>query len=283
MGFFFFLPAPHMQPGADLGALKAEVQQILSLARRSQHRELMEFGQYVERLISQLFSALEGHQLAGNTQIVKDLEELHKTLYSISQRISNMGKPGDLMSFTRRIRFPDEDPVSQMRRQLNDALEVFKLGAFFSLLSNNSKPPTTSHTTGTLGPDPPYTYKPSLPLSHNQPGAQECSVPHTTHSVQHDRPFDSHCHNQPCKKEAKRIVKPSGLCADDGEIVTASMNVERCRRLLQQNHSPTQVMKLAAALSCLVASLAKAGRTLEALDASQESAELYKTLAPKGV
>ncbi|KAH7322309.1 hypothetical protein B0J17DRAFT_772730 [Rhizoctonia solani] len=283
-GLFFFLAPSPTHTDSDLGSLKTDVQQIVSSARRSQHRELMEFGEYVEKLISQLLSALENDQLARQAHIAKALQELHKTLHAISQRVLRIGKSGEWMSLTRHIRFPEEDPVRRMRRQLDDALKEFKFGALVDLLSNGSNPPAAAHATEASKPNlPAWTQTPSFPPFHDRSSAQGRSVSHTMHPVRHDASLSPYLDDHPGMQGAKPITSIGGSGPDSGEITIAFMNVERCRQSLRHTRSPTQVMKLAAALHHLSASLAKAGRTREALEASQESAGHYRSLAEKGV
>ncbi|KAJ1305725.1 hypothetical protein OPQ81_010459 [Rhizoctonia solani] len=85
-------------------------------------------------------------------------------------------------------------------------------------------------------------------------------------------------HVRPARRHSPVVAVTRDIIVREGEIPAAFMNVEHLRRSLHYSPSPNKMMKLAAALSHLSDLLDKADRAQEALKASQESAELYRTL-----
>ncbi|KDN47248.1 hypothetical protein RSAG8_03727, partial [Rhizoctonia solani AG-8 WAC10335] len=202
--------------------------------------------------------------------------------YSILQRISSIHNAGGLRS-RRQIRFPDEDYISQMRQQLHDALSAFQFGAFLELLSKDSNP-----RAGSTVADPPkarqsQTPEPSDPPSPEHSYLQGRQATQIAELAQDDRSLHpgpkSQSHTQRAKRQPTPAAADRNSSSETGEIPVAFMHVERCRRSLRHSHSPGRTMELASALGRLSVLLGEAGRTREALEASQESAELYRSLA----
>ncbi|KEP46816.1 putative transmembrane protein [Rhizoctonia solani 123E] len=252
-----FLIPPIVNPKLTLSTLRADVRQIVGLTRKSQHQELIEFGEYVDRLVQQLVLALENDQVAGQANVVKNLEELQKTLLSILQRISRIHGAG-----------------GQMRQQLHDALSAFQFVAVLGLLAKDANP----RTGGTVA-DPPEQYQSQTP-EPSRPQPRQSRQPAKPN--QDDRFLHPHPTTQPYTPRTKpQPIAPTATPSspETGEISIAFMNVERCRRSLRHSHSPNRIMELASALGQLSVLLEQAGRTCEALEASQESAERYRSLA----
>ncbi|CAE6478749.1 unnamed protein product [Rhizoctonia solani] len=268
-----FLIPPIVNPKLTLSTLRADVRQIVGLTRQSQHQELIEFGEYVDRLVQQLVLALENDQVAGQADVVKNLEELQKTLLSILQRISRIHGAGGLAS-RRHIRFPADDYIRQMRQQLHDALSAFQFVAVLGLLAKDANP-----RTGDTVADPP---KPCLPQAAEPSRPQPRQSCQPVKPTQDDRFLHPHPTTQPYTPRTKpQPITPTATPSspETGEISIVFMNVERCRRSLRHSHSPNRIMELASALGQLSVLLEQAGRTCEALEASQESAERYRSLA----
>ncbi|CUA77808.1 hypothetical protein RSOLAG22IIIB_12845 [Rhizoctonia solani] len=265
-----FIMPPTANPNPTVGKLRTD---------KSQHRELIEFGEYVDRLVQQLVLALGNDQVARQANVVENLEALQKILLSILQRISNINDAGGLTS-RRHILFPEEDYISQMRQQLDDALSAFQFGAVLRLLSEGQNPRVGSTATNQPKPRQSETPKPchSPSPEHSRQVAQPAKPIQDNHSIH------PHLDAQPSTQRAK--PQPTPLTAhrsssETGEISLAFMDVERCRNLLRHSHSPSRTVKLANALWQLSILLGEAGRTLEALEASQEAAELYRSIAEK--
>ncbi|CAE6469312.1 hypothetical protein ACGC1H_000046 [Rhizoctonia solani] len=275
-----FLIPPIVNPKSTLSTLRTDVRQIVGLTRKSQHRELIEFGEYVDRLVQQLVLIMENDQVARQANVVKNLEELQKTLLSILQRISRIHGAGGLTS-RRHIRFPEEDYISQMRQELHNALSVFQFVAVLELLAKDANP----HTGGTVA-DPPKPYQPQT-TNPSDPSPepsrlQPCQCPQPAKPIQDDRFPHPHPTTQPYIPRVNPQATPPTTTRgtpETGEISNAFVNVERCRRSLRHSHSPIRVMELASALGQLSVLLERGGRTREALEASQGSAELYRSLA----
>ncbi|KAG8739544.1 hypothetical protein FRC11_000656, partial [Ceratobasidium sp. 423] len=174
-------------------------------------------------------------------------------------------------------------------QRLDDAWNVFQLAAFVKLLEDPNPP-----TGGTAMVDAPEPDQPQTPTPCNPPNALVHSRPYTERSQtsQTGGPLlnvplpplrSKHRDVQPNIQRARPRHAPVAVAPSSGprggEIIVAFSNVERRRRSLRHNCSPIKMMELATALGRLSALLVKAGRIREALDASQESAELYRTLA----
>ncbi|CAE7225932.1 unnamed protein product [Rhizoctonia solani] len=250
--------------------------------QKSQYRELIEFGEYVDRLVQQSVSALESDQLIRQANVVKSLEDLQKTLYSILQRISAINDSGGLKS-RRHILSPDEDYIGQMRRQLDDALNAFQFGAFLEMLKS---PPGAGGTA--MDPSKfcqPQTPQPSDPLAPMCSCQLPQQVPQGPQPPQDNRVHRPRPNEQIHPRRAIHHHPPIAVAQapepQNDEITIAFMSVERCRPSFRHSPSYTSTMRLATALGQLSEALGKAGRVREAFEASKESAELYRSLSDK--
>ncbi|CAE6467565.1 unnamed protein product [Rhizoctonia solani] len=267
---------------STLDLLIKDVQEIIELTRASKRQELLEFGEYVDRMVRQLGMALQNERLAKQPSVMKNLEELQKTLHQISGQIVSIKASGGLFSRTRYILLPEEDHISRMRQQLNDALSAFQFSALVELLARSPNPPSGGAAAGSE-PNLPQTRDPSYPPTRDHPRTTRRQPPQPIQLVQDGRSPSPRSDTNPSTRGARppltsaTITRTSG--PEDGEILAAVMNVERCRHSLQHNCAPNKKLELAAALDRLTGLLAKAGRTGEALSSSQEAAELYKYIA----
>ncbi|KAJ1305724.1 hypothetical protein OPQ81_010458 [Rhizoctonia solani] len=281
---FFTFVIPHtVQLNSMLDVLMKDVLEIVGLTQASRHLELVEFGKYVEKITDQLIAALRNGQLAQHPNVLKNLEHLQKTLYTISCQISYINGSGGLGSRIRHVLFPEEDHIPRMRQRLNDALSVFHFGAAIGLLATfPNQPAGTIHVSGPGQPQPP---DPSRPPAHERPRTQGYQAARTAEPFEDGYAFSPSLNTQSYTQGAGppgTFIPGAGKASPaDAEISIAFMNVERLRRSLRHSRSQIQTMELAAALGRLSDLLAKAGRTREALEISQESAGLYKSLAKR--
>ncbi|CAE6371053.1 unnamed protein product [Rhizoctonia solani] len=274
-----FIIPPSANPNPTLRTLRTDVRHIVGLTRKSQHRELIEFGEYVDRLVQQLVLALGNDQVARQANVVENLEALQKILLSILRRISNINDAGGLAS-RRHILFPEEDYISQMRQQLDDALSAFQFSAVLRLLSEGP-----NLRVGSAATDPPKPRQLNPPERCHSPSPEHPrQVVQPVKPIQDNHSTQPHLNAQSSTQRAK--PRPTPLAAhrsssETGEISLAFMEVERCRGLLRHSHSPSRTIELANALWRLCVLLGQAGRTEEALEASQKAAELYRSIAEK--
>ncbi|CAE6502628.1 unnamed protein product [Rhizoctonia solani] len=275
-----FMAPPMVHLNSMLDLLMKDVREIVGLARTAKHQQLMEFGEYVDRVVNRLVSVLQNDQVTHQTNILKNLEELQRTLHAILCQISYLAVSEGLVARTRHILFPEEDQICQMRQRLDDSLRVFQFGALIELLAQDPNQPT-GPAAGVRDPNyaqaPDYSNIPSgQHRTHRRRALQ--AVEQAQDSVLPSPLPDS----RPCTPGARPPGRSAGLATgcspDEGKIPAAFMIVERCRRSLQHCCSPTQKKELAAALDGLAILLDRAGRTGEALAASRESTELNRSL-----
>ncbi|CAE6502633.1 unnamed protein product [Rhizoctonia solani] len=266
-----------------LGMMMKDVLDILRLTQNSD-QGLMDFGKYVDRRIRQLVLMFQNGQLPREPNVLKDLEELQWTLHTISYQISYISNSGGLGPYGRYTDYAEQALINRMRQRLNDSLGVFRLDALIELLANSPNPSTIE-----IRECPYQDHSEPMNTRSTPAGVSESSVsqipepskppvqelPRTQGQKRQATRFDLDIPSQHTST-VDRSPSPKG-----GEILMGFMNVERCRRSLRHNRSPTQTMKLAAALGRLAVLLDKAGRISEALAASQESADLYKSLAER--
>ncbi|CAE6431487.1 unnamed protein product [Rhizoctonia solani] len=263
------------------------VQEIMGITEKSKLREFVDFGRCVQKMASRVVSALQNNRFAQQADVRKSLEEFHQTIHSISRQLSYIN-PGGLTYRIRCLLLLEDDHISRMRQQLDDAWTVFQIAAFVKLLEDPNSP-TGGTVVDVSGPGQTHT-----PIPHRSSNAPSQDLPYTQRN-QGSRArglllnvcpsfsgFEDH-EAQPNMQRAEprytHVAVARSSDPEDGEITVVFLNVERRRRSLQHDRSPIKTMQLAAALDCLSALLAKAGRIREALEASQESAELYRTLA----
>ncbi|KAG8682118.1 hypothetical protein FRC11_000229 [Ceratobasidium sp. 423] len=267
---------------STLDMLMIDVVEIMELSQASKRQELLEFGEYVDRMVRQLGLALQNERLARRPNVMNNLGELRRTLHQISEQIATIKSSGGLISRTRHILLPEEDHVSRMRQRLNDALSAFQFGALVELLAKNPNPPPGGTAAGPE-PNPPRIHNRSNPSASDLPHTHRRQSPRPTRLAQEGRSSSP----RPDTNSSIRGTRPPLTSAtisrssgpEDGEILVATMNVERCRHSVQQTCSRNKKLELATALDHLTGLLAKAGQTGEALASSQEAAELYKYLA----
>ncbi|KAG8761797.1 hypothetical protein FRC11_013008 [Ceratobasidium sp. 423] len=304
-----FVVPPTVHPKSMLDMLMEDVRELVGLTRNSKRQELTEFGEYVDRMVCQLIRALQDDQLMQKPNIVKNLEAFRRTLHMILCQISDFEASRGLRARARRILFTEQVDTDRMRQRLNDSLSAFQFGALLALLANGPDSPIggvveykQSHHDES-NPMNVLSVVVDTPESgqYQTPGPSDSSAEEHLHTKSQwrrtsrmieqvqdsDLPYscpDTHSYSTHSYTRVSRnphscapVARSSG--PEDGKIPAAFMNVERYRRSLQHNRSPIQKLKLAAALDHLSPLLDKAGRTREALEASQESTELYKSLA----
>ncbi|CAE7074752.1 unnamed protein product [Rhizoctonia solani] len=276
--------APPIVPlGILLELLTKGVKEILGATRRSKNQELADFGKYVNNMINQLVSVLPNSPVAQQDHVRVTLDELYSTLCSISGQIAQINASG-LLSNVRRLIMSEEDPIPRMRQQLEDALRVFWFAASLDLLLKIPIPFTNSPGVNALEPNEPkipesfdFSHPPvcDCPPQAEQPSrAVEALQGALTIRLNAPRPRSHIQRTGP--QDTPAFAKPEA-----GELTVAFMNVESKRRLYQSNRASVRMAELAAAIGRLSDLLERAGRTREAYEASQESAELYRTLAEK--
>ncbi|KAH7322307.1 hypothetical protein B0J17DRAFT_245836 [Rhizoctonia solani] len=180
-----------------------------------------------------------------------------------------------MVSGIRHILYPEEDQIPRMRQRLDDALKVFEFGAFIELLS---RPPNPSTGPAASRSEPDQTHGSS---GHHRPCGQGRQTSQTVGQARGYRTRPPPLRLAGSHPAAATMAQNKRM--EDGELVAEGENVKRLRHSIQHDHSTIKMMELATALGRLSNLLAKAGRTSDALEASQESAELYRTLAEKGV
>ncbi|CAE6507433.1 unnamed protein product [Rhizoctonia solani] len=176
-----------------------------------------------------------------------------------------------------------------MRQQLDDALDLFHFAASMDLAMNASNPPSTSLIINTPNPGRPRVRHP-----FDSSRVPVCDLP--SQETVYPRVVEP-SRNAPLSAQPERSLAPpdiqraSSRCAPiailpapvptPGEIAAAYMNVDSQRRSFRRNPSPARTLQLATALERQATLMKNAGRTREALEASQEAAKLYETLAER--
>ncbi|CAE6497047.1 unnamed protein product [Rhizoctonia solani] len=280
--------APPIVPlSSVLGNLVERTREVLAATQKSKSQELMDFGKHANNMVNILVSAVQNNQLAQHSNIRATLNELHKTLCTISSQIVEANS-GGMLSDLRRVALAEEVSITRMRQQLDDALDLFHFAASINLAMKVPNPPPTGLviTTPTCRPRVRHPFdSPRVPVCDRPP--QETvsyrvvepsrNVPHSTQPERSLALLDI----QRASSRHTPITTLPALIPTPSEIVAAGMNVDSQRRSFRHNPSPAQTLRLATALERQSTLMKNAGRTREALEASQESVELYKTLAER--
>ncbi|KEP48484.1 hypothetical protein V565_123430 [Rhizoctonia solani 123E] len=279
--FLPFVGLPMTSLSSVFGGLIEGVQQIVGITRKSRRQELVDFGEYVDSMVSQLVSALRNDQVVQDDTVIRNLEELQKVLDSISRQISR-NHSGGWLSRIRRLLFPDESDILRMRRQLDDALRLFQLAASIRLLLET--PRVSASVAVPDAPNQPQALNPSDSTSipvHHHPRAHGSQVEQArgTPQLSPQSEYPTPPHTQPATPRRPPVVVARSSDLEAGKITAAFMNVKSRRHSFQYSRTPIKKMELAIALGHLSILLAQAGRALEALEASQESAEIFRTIA----
>ncbi|CAE7160677.1 unnamed protein product [Rhizoctonia solani] len=283
--------APPVVPLCSLLELLMKgVGEIAGATRRSKSQELADFGKYVNNMVNQLVSVLPNSPVAQQSHVRLTLDELYRTLCSISNQITSIINSSGLLCgrYLRRLITSEEDPILRMRRQLEDALQVFWFAASLELLLKVPAPFNNKPISDALKPI----------QSRILESFHSSNTPVRDHTLQADRSsqaVESLQDSPTIRLNDPRLrlriqrdnlphtpaVEKLTPAPEAGEIIAAFMNVESKRRLYQSNRASVRMAELAAAIGYLSNLLERAGRTREAYEASQESAELYRTLAEK--
>ncbi|KAG8680637.1 hypothetical protein FRC11_002199 [Ceratobasidium sp. 423] len=208
-----------------------------------------------------------------------------RTLHTILGEISHIKAPEGWVARTRHMLFPEEEHIRRMRQRLDDSLRVFQVGALVELLAQDPNLTTRAAVADPPEPNHPQALGPLNAPTEERLCTHRRQARQAVEQVQDSILPPSLPGTRPHTREARSprryaaVVKCSSSSPEDGKIPAAFMKVERCRRSVQHRCSPTQKKELAAALGRLATLLDKSGRTDEALAASQESAELFKSQA----
>ncbi|KAJ1305726.1 hypothetical protein OPQ81_010460 [Rhizoctonia solani] len=135
---FVVLPTLHLNSVPDI--LMKDVQQIVSLTRASKHKELIEFGEYLSRVVTLMVSALQNDQLKQKSNAIASLEEIPKVNSDLYKHVLRMNEPLGAMTRIRRTLLIEEDHISRMRRQLDEASSLFQFGIAVEMLMRNNQP-----------------------------------------------------------------------------------------------------------------------------------------------
>ncbi|CAE6479024.1 unnamed protein product [Rhizoctonia solani] len=135
---------PTIRINSILDTLMKDVGEILGLTRSSKHQELEEFGEYVDKMINRLVLGFRNDGLAQRTNVIKNLNELQRTLWMILRCISYIRGSEGMMSRIGHVLHPEEDQIPRMRQRLDDALKLFEFGAFIEMLVEQANPPTSA-------------------------------------------------------------------------------------------------------------------------------------------
>ncbi|CEL54097.1 hypothetical protein RSOLAG1IB_06807 [Rhizoctonia solani AG-1 IB] len=286
-----YVAPPTVTVVSVLDMLIKGAREIVGVTQESNRQELKELGEYIAKVVDQLVSASRDGQLAQQANIRECLENLHRVLGSISSQISRV-ESGGLWSRLLRLLFAKEIPVGRMRQQLKDALDLFEFGASLKLLSNTLDLPSTSSAMVAGAPETnhlqAFCSSTALhPTCRNSPNIQrsqtiQAAEPHQNVSIlspQHVH--QSQAHTTRARPRTTPITTGVPI-PQINDIVVAFMNVDSCRRSIRHSRSQSKNMQLANALGHLSTLLSKANRTREALEASQECAEIYKIIAERG-
>ncbi|CAE6468648.1 unnamed protein product [Rhizoctonia solani] len=257
------------------------------VVKKSKRRELVDFGNYVGKMISQLVTALQNDRLVRQPEVRENLEELQKIMCTILDHMSRTSS-GGWLSLIRRLLFPEEPNIVLMRQRLDDRLRVFQLGTFIELLSRGANPlssgtanaPELNRTQPPEPPHSPHLSAHSHPLSRGMQVTREIEQPRnilrlSPGSEPHGLLLDA----QRARFRHIPVTVASIPSLEPEELIAASLNVDSLRRSLRHHRSLIKKMELATALDSLSVLLARTGRTREALETSQESAELYRSVA----
>ncbi|CUA73474.1 hypothetical protein RSOLAG22IIIB_05324 [Rhizoctonia solani] len=258
---------------------------IEAAKERSKRRELMRANEMINKLVS----TGRNNQLAQHSNIRATLDELHKTLCTITSQIVEANSGGVLSSLSRVV-LDQEAPVARMRQQIDDALDLFHLAASMDLLAmNTSNPPPTSLIVTTSNPGRPRVRHP-----FDSSRVPVCDRP--PQEIVYSRVVEPSRNAPPSTQPERSLALPDIQRASPrrapittltppvptpSEIAIACMNVESQRRSFRRNPSPARTLQLATALERQATLMKNVDRTREALEASQESVELYKTLAER--
>ncbi|KAH7322291.1 hypothetical protein B0J17DRAFT_723455 [Rhizoctonia solani] len=264
---------------STLDTLIESVKVIVDVSHTSRRQELMDFGEHVGRVVNQLVSALRNERLSQQPSARRALEELQ-----------------------RRAVFPEEDQmeVVRMRQQLEDALSLFQASlswpsgdeftAVCQLLArlrnpsheqpvDTSAPTQRSIQSHSGAPDDGRSHY----LERAAPPTPESTWVGTVSTNQnqvHQR--DPLQRNRRTRPNDTAFIEAAPPILDNAELVAAYREVDSLRRSFRRCRRPLPAMELAIALGRYSDLLVKSGHATEALAASQESANLFKSLAEKG-
>ncbi|CAE6362829.1 unnamed protein product [Rhizoctonia solani] len=285
--FLPFVGLPVTSLGSVLDGLVEGAERIVGFTEKSKRQKLVDFGKHVENMVNQLVSALRNDQLVQEETVRQNLEELQKVLDSILGQISRRNSSGWVYRI-RRLFFPDENHVPRMRQQLDDALRVFYLFASVQLLLGTGGPSMSVSAN-----DAPESSQPQMPDRSSSPnipihrsdiqGSRDILTVEQVYNTsqlpsQVERP-ESRPETQRTRTRLAPVVETRRPDMNAGEIEAAFLRVQGLRWSNRHNRTPRKTMQLATAVDHLSALLANAGRTRQALEASQESAELYRRIA----
>ncbi|CAE6507444.1 unnamed protein product [Rhizoctonia solani] len=281
--------APPIVPlSSVLDKLVERIREVLAATQRSKSQELMDFGKHANKMVNILVSAVRDSPLSQHSNIRATLDELHKTLCTISSQIVEANS-GGMLSDLRRVVLAGETSVTRMRQQLGDALELFYFAASINVVMQVPNPPRTSLVIATPNPGRPRARHPfdssGVPVCDRPPQETVSSrvvepsrnVPPST---QPERPLALPDIQRASSRRAPLATLPAPIPTPN-EIAIACMNVHSQRHSFRHNRSPAQTLRLATALERQATLMKNAGRTREALEASQEAVELCKALAER--
>ncbi|CAE6379023.1 unnamed protein product [Rhizoctonia solani] len=285
-----FAVPPTMSVVSALDMLIEGMKEIAGITQKSNRRDLVEFGEYVAKVVNKVVSALGNDQLAQQTGVRESLENLQTVLASILIQISR-NNSGGLWSRIWRLVFAEEIRVDRMRKQFNDALDLFQFDAALKLVLRvpNLSPSDIAVSPGSEAKrsqtfESFLTSNASARNHHHEQRRQAIQVAEPLPYAPRIFPQLAR-QSQTYTARARPRIAPiaTGFSSPQiNDIAAAFMDVESCRRSIRHARSPMKNMQLANALGHLSVLLSKTGRTREALEASQECAELYKTLAEGG-
>ncbi|CUA73476.1 hypothetical protein RSOLAG22IIIB_05326 [Rhizoctonia solani] len=281
--------APPIVPlSSVLDKLVERTREVLAATQRSKSQELMDFGKHANNMVKILVSAVQNNQVAQHSNIRATLDELHKTLCIISSQIVEVNS-GGMLSDLRRVVLAEEISVTRMRQQLDDALDLFHFAASINLVMQVPNPPRTSLVITTPNPGRPRVRHPfdssRVPVCDRPSQETESSrvvepSRNAPPSTQPESPLALPDNQRAISRHTPITTLPAPN-PTPSEIAAACMNVDSQRHLFRHNRSPERTLRLATALERQATLMKNAGRTREALEASQESVELYKTLAER--
>ncbi|CAE6448656.1 unnamed protein product [Rhizoctonia solani] len=287
-----FVALPAIPLSSTLDTLIELVKEIVEISNTSKRQELIYFGEYVDKFVNHLVSALRNKKLVQDANVRKNLEELRKTLEKILYTMYYTNNSNGVTFRLRRALFPEEDQmqVVRMRQQLDDALKLFKFATDCELLAR------TYHLPNLVADPPVPPQQPTLqapkPRALDLSDCQEKLTPNPIVLSWAGRlsPDQREAHapqrelarrNRPVRSGVAFVV--SGNSGPEGdELAAAIIEVNGLRRLFQRSRRPLPAMDLAVALGRYSDLLVKSGHMAEALTASQESADLFRSLAEKG-
>ncbi|CUA74850.1 hypothetical protein RSOLAG22IIIB_05747 [Rhizoctonia solani] len=278
-----FVALPAIPLSSTLDALVELVQDIMNVSNTSRRQVLLDFGKHVSGVVNELVSGLRNERLSQQPNVMRNLEELQRTLDKILRNLYSMNSCGSILSRLGRALFPEEDQmqVARMRRQLDDAMRLFQFAATCELLARTQNTLHDQSVNGHMSTQQQDTQSPFNGIAHDLFQCQE----HADHSEstqilrENPPPRNQRPIGRP-RRSAFVAAGPPNLEHD--EVAEAYAEVKSLRRLFSRSRRPLPAMQLAMALGRYSDLLLKSDRTAEALEASQESAKLFKSLAERG-